>query len=177
MKRPRRNHFLDPKSAGLVNLATGGLHAAALTYDHKILTWEVNDLSALGRDTPWEATFREFNGEGDSGSGEIEPDLNPLESSPAAIPADKFPAATRFVQVAAGDSTTSVLTEAGLVHGWGTFRDSRGVFGFQYLKPNDEFIKVQPEPRLIQASRESFSSVLAMTFALRLTQRETCFPR
>ena len=122
VRRPRRNHYLGPKSAGVVNLAAGGMHAAALTYDHKVLTWGVNDLSALGRGTTWEATIREINGEEDSDSDESEPDLNPLESIPAAISADRFPAATRFVQVAAGDSTTFVLTEAGLVYGWGTFR-------------------------------------------------------
>jgi len=51
-------------------------------------------------------------------------DLNPRESNPTAIPADKFPAGTKFVQMAAGDSTTFVLTDEGLVYGWGTFRVS-----------------------------------------------------
>jgi regulator of chromosome condensation len=129
-KRPRRNHFLDPKSAGVVNLAAGGMHAAALTHGHRVLTWGVNDLSALVRDITWEAPMREVNGEGDSDSNESEPDLNPLESNTGAIPADRFPAGTRFVQVAAGDSTTFVLTETGLVYGWGTFRVCLTIINF-----------------------------------------------
>jgi regulator of chromosome condensation len=124
VKRPRLNHNLDPKSVGVVSLAAGGMHAAALTHDNKILTWGVNDLSALGRDTSWEGRMRDIDGANDSDSDESEPDLNPRESNPTAIPADKFPVGTRFVQVAAGDSATFGLTDDGLVYGWGTFRVS-----------------------------------------------------
>ena len=124
MKHPRLNHNLNPKSVGVVSVAAGGMHAVALTQNNEILTWGVNDLSALGRDTTWEGEMRDMNGENDSDSDDSEPDLNPRESNPTAIPADKFPAGTRFVQVAAGDSATFALTDEGLVYGWGTFRVS-----------------------------------------------------
>lgn len=50
--------------------------------------------------------------------------LNPRESTPTAIPSDKFPEDTVFVQVAAGDSISFALTDDGQVWGWGTFRVS-----------------------------------------------------
>ena len=88
VERPRLNHSLDPESVGVVSLAAGGMHAAALTHNNQIPTWGVNDHGALGRYT---------NQDPDS------------ESEPTAIPADKFPAGTRLVQVAAGDSATFAL--------------------------------------------------------------------
>jgi len=124
VQRPRPNHNLDPKSVEVVSLAAGGMHAAALTYDNRLLTWGVNDNYALGRDTAWDGGMREINGESDSDSEASESDLNPRESNPTAIPADKFPVGTKFVQVAAGDNATFALTDTGLVYGWGTFRVS-----------------------------------------------------
>ena len=50
--------------------------------------------------------------------------INPREATPTAIPASDFPEGTVFTQVAAGDSATFVLTEEGLVYGWGNFRVS-----------------------------------------------------
>ena len=116
---PRLNRNLDPESVGVVNLDAGGMHAVALTHDNKVLTWGGNDDSALGRDTAWESKMRDIDAEDDSDS---DSDLNPRESTPTAVPADKFPAGTKFVQVVAGDSSTFVLTEEGLVYGWGIFR-------------------------------------------------------
>ena len=65
VKSPRLNYNLDPKSVGVVSLAAGGMHAVALTHDNKVLTWGVNDLSALGRDTTWEGRMRDIDGEND----------------------------------------------------------------------------------------------------------------
>lgn len=124
VQRPRLNHNLDPNSVGVVSLAAGGMHGVALTHNNRILTWGVNDLSALGRDTTWVGGMRDINRVKESDSDESEPDLSPQESNPTAIPADKFPAGTRFVQVAAGESATFALTDEGLVYGWGTFRVS-----------------------------------------------------
>lgn len=124
VKRPRLNTNLDAKSVGVVDIATGGMHAAALTHDNKVLTWGVNDLHALGRDTSWEGGMRDIDAEDDSDSDDSDSGLNPRESTPTPIPMDKFPPGTGIVQVAAGDSTTFVLTDEGLVYGWGTFRVS-----------------------------------------------------
>lgn len=125
VSQPRLNQKLDPKSVGVVSLAAGGMHAAAVTYDNRILTWGVNDNGALGRDTSWDGGMREVNGEEtDSDSAGSESDLNPREANPAAVPADAFPPGTQFVQVAAGDSATFCLTDTGRVYGWGTFRVS-----------------------------------------------------
>jgi regulator of chromosome condensation len=118
VKTPRVN----PNLAGVVSVATGGMHAAALTADNKILTWGINDLFTLGRDTTWDGGVRDVDEENsDTGS---ETELNPKESTPTAIPSSSFPLGTEFVQVAAGDSTTFALTDKGLVYGWGTFRVS-----------------------------------------------------
>lgn len=50
---------------------------------------------------------------------------------------------TRFVQVAAGDSSSFVLTDDGKVYGWGTFRSNDGIFGFTPT------VKVATRPVLI----------------------------
>lgn len=127
VKRPRLNANLASNSVGVVQIAAGGMHVAALTHDNKILTWGVNDQGALGRDTTWEGGLKDMDAESDSeDDGDEEADLNPRECTPTAIPSDKFPGGTTFVQVAAGDSTTFALTDDGQVWGWGTFRVCRG---------------------------------------------------
>ncbi|MFQ1030657.1 hypothetical protein ACEWB3_12390, partial [Staphylococcus haemolyticus] len=110
VKRPRLNTNLK----NVVSLAIGGMHAVALTADNKILTWGINDHGTLARDTTWSGGLRAVTEEG-SDSDSDDGDLNPLESTPAAIPIDSFPEGTEFVQVAAGDSTSFVLTRTGLV--------------------------------------------------------------
>lgn len=55
--RPRLNNNLDPGSVGVVGLAVGCMHAAALTHNNQILTWGVNDDLALGRDTAWDGEW------------------------------------------------------------------------------------------------------------------------
>jgi regulator of chromosome condensation len=50
--------------------------------------------------------------------------VNPLESTPTPVDPKHFPEGTKFVQCAAADSATFVLTEDGSVYGWGTFRVS-----------------------------------------------------
>jgi regulator of chromosome condensation len=51
VKRPRLNEFLNIEKVGVVAIAYGGMHGAALTHDGKVYTWGVNDLGALGRVT------------------------------------------------------------------------------------------------------------------------------
>jgi regulator of chromosome condensation len=124
VKRPRLNVLLDAKSVGVVQIATGGMHCVALTHDNKILTWGVNDQRALGRNTDWDGGLRDMDAKSDCSDDTDDSDtgLNPNESTPAAIADDAFPAGTKFVRVAAGDSCSFALTDGGLVYGWGTFR-------------------------------------------------------
>jgi regulator of chromosome condensation len=119
VKRPRLNKMLDAATVGVVQIAVGGMHCVALTHDHKILTWGVNDNYALGRDTTWEAPTKDADA--DSSDDEEESDLNPRESNPTAIPTDAFESDTRFAQVVATNSASFALTTEGLVYGWGTF--------------------------------------------------------
>jgi regulator of chromosome condensation len=114
--RPRLNDLLDPKTVGVVQIAVGGMHCAALTHDNKIYTWGVNDLGALGRDTT-----KERKEEDDDSDDEDDMDLDPKESTPTAIPSDSFPDGVEFAQVVASDSATFAVTTTGSVYGWGTF--------------------------------------------------------
>lgn len=168
--RPSKNPRLDvsdPSAFHVVQLACGGMHTVALTADNKIITWGVNDDSALGRDTQWDGKSRDIDAASDD--EDDDEDMNPLESSPMEIPADYFPPNIRFVQVAAGDSCSFVLTDTGLVYGWGTFRvsyhlhlsssspiltlstsqDSRGHKGFKH-DDNGKLVETQTRPILIQ---------------------------
>jgi len=128
VKRPRLNPKLDAATVGVVQIITGGMHAAALTHDNKILTWGVNDQGALGRDTTWSGGLKDMDEaqkEEDSDSDDDEDTgMNPHESTPTAISSDHFPADTVFVQLAASDSATFAVTDDGQVWGWGTFRVS-----------------------------------------------------
>ncbi|TKX26305.1 hypothetical protein C1H76_1266 [Elsinoe australis] len=150
VKRPRLNANLAADTVGVVQIATGGMHVAALTHDNKILTWGVNDQGALGRDTAWEGGLKDIddNRSDDSDDSGDDAGLNPRESTPTAIDSDKFPEDTVFVQLAAGDSTTFALTDDGQVWGWGTFRSNEGIFGFSAE------VMVQREPVLLTSLKK-----------------------
>lgn len=125
VKRPRINHLLSAASVGVVQIAVGGMHCAALTHDSRILSWGVNDQGALGRET--EAGPMKDLKEGDddsSDSDEEETGLNATEAEPREVEPKYFPTGTKFAQLAASDSATFALTTTGLVYGWGTFRVS-----------------------------------------------------
>lgn len=125
VKRPRLNGNLSAETVGVVQIAVGGMHCAALTFDNKILTWGVNDQGALGRDTKWEGNLRDIDDDkSDASSDEDGAEMNPLESTPTAIDSKYFSESDKFVQVAASDSATFALTTDGSVYGWGTFRAS-----------------------------------------------------
>ncbi|GME63451.1 hypothetical protein GTA08_BOTSDO05678 [Neofusicoccum parvum] len=132
VKRPRLNPLLPADSVGVVQVAAGGMHVLALTHDNKILSWGVNDQGALGRDTTWEGGLIDMddNKSDDSSDSGSDSGMNPKEATPTAIPADAFPEGTKFVQVAAADSSSFAVTDDGLVYGWGTFRSNEGIFGF-----------------------------------------------
>lgn len=133
VKRPVLNTNLLADQVGVVQIAAGGMHCVALTHDNKILTWGVNDLGALGRDTTWDGGYKDIkddaNNDGSDSDSDDDTGLNPRESTPTAIPSESFPEGTVFVEVAAGDSSSFALTDDGLVYGWGTFRVS-----FVYLR-------------------------------------------
>src|SRR5277367_644777 len=61
VKRPRLNEKLSADTVGVVHIAVGGMHSAALTYDNKILTWGVNDSGALGRDATWDGGLKDID--------------------------------------------------------------------------------------------------------------------
>lgn len=124
VKRPRLNPLLSSKDVGVVSIACGGMHVAALTNDNKILTWGVNDQGALGRDTTWDGGLKDMDDNASDDSEKSDSGLNPLESIPTAVPASSFPDNTTFVKLSAGDSHTLALTDEGLVYGWGCFRVS-----------------------------------------------------
>jgi regulator of chromosome condensation len=123
--RPRLNARLSAKDVGVVQIAVGGMHCAALTYDNKILTWGVNDQGALGRDTA-EGPMKEIAEDdgSDSDSDDDDSGLNPTEAEPREVDPKHFPEGTKFASLYAGDSTTFALTTTGKVYGWGTFRVS-----------------------------------------------------
>ncbi|KAK2760365.1 hypothetical protein FQN54_002435 [Arachnomyces sp. PD_36] len=145
VKRPRLNPLLSAEDVGVVHIAVGGMHCVALTHDNKILTWGVNDQGALGRDTAWEGGMKDIDDNKSDASSDSGSDsgLNPHESTPTAIPSDEFPEGTTFVAAAASDSASFVLTDEGLVYGWGTFRGNEGILGF------DADSEVQNTPVLI----------------------------
>ena len=95
-QRPILNTLLDVDSVGVVQVSAGLNHAAALTYDGKVLTWGCNDFFALGREA------EDIEDEATPG---VVPELDGLNT----------------VQVVATDHATFVLTAKGLVYGWGSF--------------------------------------------------------
>lgn len=117
VKRPRLNPNLANSTVGIVKVAVGGMHCAAISHDNKIYTWGVNDQGALGRDTTWDGGVRDMDDD-DSDSGE----MNPLESTPTVVDSKWFPVDVKFTDICASDSATFVVTEDGRVYGWGTFR-------------------------------------------------------
>lgn len=134
VKRPRLNANLPADRVGAVQVAVGGMHCVALTYDNRILTWGVNDQGALGRDTTWDGGYKDIDEANNGSDSESDDDiaLNPYESTPTAIPSEAFPKDTVFVQVAAGDSSSFALTDDGQVYGWGTFRVSQALHALVY---------------------------------------------
>ncbi|PLB52016.1 putative pheromone response protein [Aspergillus steynii IBT 23096] len=146
--RPILNANLAAETVGVVQLAVGGIHSAALTHDNKILTWGVNDDATLGRDTKEDPVKDEMmidaKNEKDSNSDSDSDDdltLNLKEATPMAIDPSLFPKGTTFAQLSATDSATFALTTTGLVYGWGTFRNNNGDIGFS---PNNKFKQITP---------------------------------
>jgi regulator of chromosome condensation len=117
VKRPRLNPHLLPNEVGIVDVAVGGMHCAAIDKDGRVWTWGVNDQGVLGRDTTWTPENEDTTMDSDD---EDEEQLNPRESVPGLV--EGFPDGTRVEKIACGDSITVACTTDGKVYAWGTFR-------------------------------------------------------
>ncbi|KAI5361033.1 putative regulator of chromosome condensation 1/beta-lactamase-inhibitor protein II [Septoria linicola] len=173
VKRPRLNPELSAAKVGVVQIEAGGMHAIALTHDNKILTWGVNDQGTLGRDTTWDGGLKDMDdaaSDSDSESGD-DNGLNPKEALPGEVDWSKTEVAegTRFVEVAAGDSTSFVLTDDGKVYGWGTFRSNDGIFGFT------QDVKVADRPVLISGLKNVKSIKAGANHALAMDNKGAVF--
>lgn len=82
-KQPRRNFNMSGNGPGVVHIATGSYHAAALTKDNRILTWGQSERGQLGRDSVWEGLA--------TPSG-----LNPREANGLPVSPDYFPPNTVY---------------------------------------------------------------------------------
>jgi regulator of chromosome condensation len=116
VKRPRLNGLLS--SIGIVDVAVGGMHVAALDYEGRVWTWGVNDQGSLGRDT--KVVDKEVAMKDDDSDDEEEEELNPLESKPGLV--QGFPEGVQIVKLACGDSISVAIANDGKVYSWGTFR-------------------------------------------------------
>ncbi|CAG8975112.1 hypothetical protein HYALB_00008953 [Hymenoscyphus albidus] len=173
VKRPRLNPFLAADAVGVVALAVGGMHCAALTHDHRILTWGVNDGGALGRDsTTTEVKLKDAGADDGSYSDsefDEESGLNPNEASPGEVNLKHFPAGTKFASIYAGDSMTFVVTTTGLVYGWGSFRGNDGPIGFT---PE---VKMATRPILIPQLKNIVSMATGTNHVLALDNKGACW--
>ena len=167
VKRPRLNPNLLLEEAGVVQIAAGGMHVVALTHDNKILTWGVNDQSALGRQTKSGEQLRDADSSDDDDA--LNSRLNPLESKPAEVDYINVPEGTIFTKVAAGDSITLVLTSTGLVYGCGTFRANEGILGF------NQDVKVQEKLYPIERLRDIVDIVCGSNHVLALDKNGNIF--
>ena len=130
VKRPRLNVLLTEETMGegqgIVDVAVGGMHVAALDMDGGVWTWGVNDQGSLGRDTKTTTASEEVKmKDGDEEDSEDEEDelLNFAESKPGLV--QGFPVGVKVVQMACGDSISVAIADDGLVYSWGTFRVCR----------------------------------------------------
>ncbi|KAJ6102561.1 hypothetical protein N7486_004988 [Penicillium sp. IBT 16267x] len=175
--RPVLNKKLDAQNIGVVHIAVGGVHSAALTHDNQILTWGVNDEGALGRDVKQdkdEDVGDADNGRSDvqsgDGSDDDEVTHNLKEATPLPVDPSLFPIGTVFSQLAASDSATFALTTEGLVYGWGTFRGANGGIGFSAGSK-----KEQRTPLLILGVHDIIKIVAGAQHVLALTSKGTVF--
>ncbi|KAJ5654027.1 hypothetical protein N7490_001030 [Penicillium lividum] len=172
--RPVLNQKLNAENVGVVHIAVGGVHSAALTHDNQILTWGVNDEGALGRDTGQDKDEDVGDSRGKSRSGdesdEDEVTHNLKEATPLPVDPSHFPRDTVFSQLAASDSATFALLTDGRVYGWGTFRTSKGGTGF-----SPESKREQRTPLLIPGVRDVVKIVAGAQHVLALTSKGTVF--
>lgn len=181
VKRPRLNHLLAAEDVGVVAVGVGGMHCAVITRDNRILTWGVNDDGALGRETEaGKMVDMKPDGEAsDSDSEDEDSGLNPSESEPREVDISHIPEGTKFAKIVACDSATFVVTEEGLVYGWGSFRvspilldankvtnnvkDGDGLLGFRGVKDKQLRPMLIPELKGVVDLAAGTNHVLALT--------------
>ncbi|KAI9721096.1 MAG: hypothetical protein M1812_002577 [Candelaria pacifica] len=168
VKRPRLNPLLDADKVGVVQVAVGGMHVAALTHNNQVLTWGVNDQGALGRDTTWEGRMREESADSGSEDGS-DSGMNPHECTPGTVSNTYFPGDTKIVELAASDSATFALTDDGFVYGWGTFRSNDGILGF------NQDVRIQHTPLLLPELKKITHIVAGANHILALTDKGNVF--
>lgn len=100
LEKSRPGLVADIKDA--VDVVAGGMHTIVLTKNGEVYSFGCNDEGALGR--------------------KVE------EEEDCFVPG-KVELEGRVVQLSAGDSHTAVITDAGKLFAWGTFRDSSGPIG------------------------------------------------
>ncbi|KAI1881414.1 hypothetical protein JX265_000240 [Neoarthrinium moseri] len=145
---PRLNNLLFSHGVGVVQIACGGMHTVALTKDNKILTWGVNDLGALGRDTKVEEDGDDL--------------LNPAESTPSPVDTEHLGSGIVWTQVVASDNASFALTEDGKVYGWGTFRSSERTMGFSSTSFIQKTPVLVPDLRDIRQLAAGNNHILAL---------------
>ncbi|PHH78552.1 hypothetical protein CDD82_2980 [Ophiocordyceps australis] len=157
VRRPRMNSILSSPSAGVVQVAVGGMHCVALTHDNRLLTWGVNDMGALGRDTRYDSQqYHDIS-------------VNPREATPEQVDMTLVPSDTVFTQVTASDNATFALTDKGFVYGWGTMRSSEGVVGFL---PD---VMIQERPMLMPSIRQVTKILAGNNHIVALSARGTVY--
>jgi hypothetical protein len=119
VKRPRLNAHLLAGKVGIVDVAVGGMHVAALDKEGIVWTWGVNDQGSLGRDTKAinDVTMKDSSMEDSDSEEEL---LNELESKPGLV--EGFPEGVKVMKLACGDSISVAIADDGMVYSWGTFR-------------------------------------------------------
>lgn len=141
VKRPRLNTNLLPQDIGIVDIAVGGMHCAAIDEQGRVWTWGVNDQGVLGRDTTWSPENEDTAMDSDD-DDEDDEQLNPRESIPGLV--EGFPEGTIIAKIACGDSITVAVTNKGQVYAWGTFRvcpNFRGNINYSVQKDYLDFLR------------------------------------
>ena len=121
----------NPKLGNLniTKISAGGMHTLALSKDGHIYSWGCNDEKALGHSAD------EF----DVGCVDAKIEEKPF-----------------FVDIASGDSISASISKEGKIFAWGTFRDSKGVLGY------DSSTGIREVPSLVQSlSKFNFNKIFS----------------
>lgn len=107
----------------------------ALDIDGSVYSWGINDQGALGRITH-EEVIEESDDE--DSSDDDDGGEKPLKGTEAWAPLkvvikDDDGQDVKVVQMVCADSFCAVLSDAGEVYAWGSFRDPSGILGFNKL--------------------------------------------
>mmetsp|Transcript_19907 Transcript_19907/g.61600 ORF Transcript_19907/g.61600 Transcript_19907/m.61600 type:complete len:529 (-) Transcript_19907:840-2426(-) len=122
---PRPRVIAAFRDVRISQIACGGLHNVACTYEGAVYTWGCNDDGSLGREDPEEE---------------------------AVVP-KRLPQLSEIASVAAGDTQSFAVRRSGDVYGWGCYKDKEGKQWFDCnlsLEPK----RKQTTPLLIESLRK-----------------------